>query len=126
MGKFKEIGLTLGTLVDEKNKIYGGSFEKCEKFISLLYPDGIRPEQYSDMLCLCRIFDKMMRVATAKDALGESPFADIAGYGILGVAPKLDTDEKRVAFLASALGCAIEVRQEVKENQIDAFGTLDE
>lgn len=36
------------------------------------------------MLCLVRILDKMFRIATDKDALGESPYRDIAGYGILG------------------------------------------
>jgi hypothetical protein len=35
-------------------------------------------------LLLVRIFDKQMRIATDADALGESPFADISGYGILG------------------------------------------
>jgi hypothetical protein len=29
---------------------------------------------------------KLFRIATKKDAFGESPFKDIAGYGILGVA----------------------------------------
>jgi cell division protein FtsB len=27
----------------------------------------------------------MMRIATDKDAFGESPFQDIAGYGLLGL-----------------------------------------
>ncbi len=36
------------------------------------------------MLALVRIFDKMKRIATQKDAFGESPFKDIAGYGLLG------------------------------------------
>ena len=44
------------------------------------------PEQYGDMLAITRIIDKLFRVATKKDAFGESPFKDIAGYGILGAA----------------------------------------
>jgi hypothetical protein len=35
---------------------------------------------------LVRIFDKQMRIATRKDYAGESPYRDIAGYGILGAA----------------------------------------
>lgn len=83
---FEELGMKLGVLVAEKNRAYGNSFFKAGAFLKLLYPDGIRPEQYTDMLCLVRIFDKQMRIATAKDALGESPYQDIAGYSLLGMA----------------------------------------
>jgi len=83
---FQEIGTAVGKLVEEKNAAYGDSFAKAGQFLRLLYPTGIQPEQYDDMLALCRIFDKQMRIATDQDAFGESPFQDIAGYGILGVA----------------------------------------
>ena len=85
MTNFKELGERIGALVEEKNKAYGSSFDKAGEFLKLLYPDGIKPEQYTDMLCLVRIFDKQMRIATDKDALGESPYADITGYGLLGL-----------------------------------------
>ena len=87
-GKFEALGTEIGKLVDEKNAAYGDSFAKCDQFLLLLYPRGVKPEQYSDMLALVRIFDKQMRIATNKDALGESPFRDIAGYGILGAAQR--------------------------------------
>jgi len=86
MPDFKKIGTDIGALVNEKNAAYGDSFAKCGQFLTLLYPDGIRPEQYDDALALVRIFDKQMRIATRKDAFGESPYRDIAGYGILGTA----------------------------------------
>ncbi|MBW2598588.1 MAG: hypothetical protein JRC60_00445 [Deltaproteobacteria bacterium] len=35
-------------------------------------------------MAVTRIIDKLFRIATDKDALGESPYHDIAGYGILG------------------------------------------
>jgi hypothetical protein len=38
------------------------------------------------MLAITRIVDKLFRIATKKDAFGENPFKDIAGYGILGIA----------------------------------------
>jgi len=84
--KFEKIGTDIGKLVDEKNTAYGSAFEKSEEILKVLYPNGIEPEQYKDMLAVTRIVDKLFRIANKKDAFGESPFKDIAGYGILGVA----------------------------------------
>lgn len=84
--RLQEIGDEIGTLVAEKDAAYGNSFATAGDFPKLLYPSGITPEQYTDALCLVRIFDKMKRIATDKDAFGESPYRDIAGYGILGAA----------------------------------------
>lgn len=80
-----EIGRDIGALCEEKNKAYGDSFAKAGKLIELLYPDGVKPEEYTDMLGIIRVIDKLFRIATKKDAFGESPWNDIAGYGILGV-----------------------------------------
>ena len=84
MRRFFNKAMEIGALVEEKNEAYGSSFAKAGDFLRLLYPDGMKPEQYRDALMLVRIFDKQMRIATAKDALGENPYQDIAGYGILG------------------------------------------
>jgi hypothetical protein len=86
MSTFRQIAAEVGALVEEKNTAYGDSFAKSGEFLRLLYPNGIQPEQYGDALCLVRIFDKMMRIATQKDAFGENPYRDIIGYGILGAA----------------------------------------
>lgn len=82
---YEKLGLRVGSLVDVKNKAYGAAFDDAGRFLSLLYPAGIQPNQYGDALALVRIFDKMKRIATDKDALGESPYQDIAGYGLLGL-----------------------------------------
>jgi hypothetical protein len=84
-GSFEELGLEIGALVADKNAAYGDSFAKTGEFLKLLYPSGIQPHQFKDALCLVRIFDKQMRIATDKDAYGESPYRDIVGYGLLGV-----------------------------------------
>jgi hypothetical protein len=84
MKTFLQIATGIGELVEEKNAAYGSSFAKAGEFLRLLYPNGLLPEQYADALLLVLIFDKQMRIATDRDALGESPFADLAGYGILG------------------------------------------
>ncbi len=90
---YQEIGAEIGKLVEDKQAAYGDSFGKTGDFLRLCYPDGIPVEKYDDALCLVRIFDKLMRIATDKDALGESPYRDIAGYGLLGV----KKDEKHAA-----------------------------
>lgn len=84
--KFEKIGSEIGKLVEQKNQAYGNSFSNSSDILKVLYPNGIMPEQYGDMLAITRIIDKLFRVATKKDAFGESPFKDIAGYGILGAA----------------------------------------
>jgi hypothetical protein len=83
---YKQIGEEIGSLVDEKNAAYGSSFAESYKILSVLYPNGIKPEQYTDALAIIRVIDKLFRIANKKNAFGESPWNDIAGYAILGVA----------------------------------------
>lgn len=83
---FREIGERIGVLVEEKNKAYGDSFAKSGEILKILFPDGIPVEKYDDMLAITRILDKLFRIATQKEAFKESPYEDIVGYGILGVA----------------------------------------
>jgi len=85
LGKYAKLGGQVGKLVDRKNKAYGNSFGEAGSFLKILYPDGVPPEKYDDMLCVVRIFDKLKRIATKKDAFGESPYGDIVGYGLLGL-----------------------------------------
>ena len=82
-GKYEHIGTEIGRLVDEKNRAYGDAFNKAGDFLKILYPDGVKPDQYDDMLAIVRVFDKLMRIANQKEAFGENPWRDIAGYGIL-------------------------------------------
>jgi hypothetical protein len=95
MKSYKTTGENIGALVEEKNKAYGDSFAKCGEFLKLLYPNGVKVDQYSDMLALVRVFDKQMRIATDKDALGESPWRDIGGYAILQVGKEISNEHSR-------------------------------
>ena len=79
----------LGKLVKEKQDAYGDSFSKSEEIIKILFPDGVKPENYRDLLTITRIIDKLFRIATRKDAFGESPYRDIAGYALLGLVSDL-------------------------------------
>lgn len=83
---FEVIGMQIGSLVTEKNQAYGNSFAQSGDFLQLLYPAGVQPDQFQEALGMVRIFDKMKRIATDKDAFGEDQYRDIAGYAILAVA----------------------------------------
>ena len=92
---FENIGLETGRLVAEKNKKYGDSFAKSGEVLRIYYPDGIKPDQYGDLLAMVRIIDKQFRIATDRDALGESPWVDITGYGILAQKKDLNKSKER-------------------------------
>jgi hypothetical protein len=80
---YEEEGQKIGKLVDKKNHAYGDSFRLTGAILKILYPKGVKPEQYDDMLAVARVLDKIFRIATDRDALGENPWVDIAGYAIL-------------------------------------------
>jgi len=93
---YKQIGTSIGALVDEKNEAYGSSFDKSEQILNVLYPEGVKSEQYKDMLGVTRVIDKLFRIANRKDAFGENPWKDIAGYAILGCGEdKKEKDETK-------------------------------
>lgn len=83
-GEFETIGKRIGALVDDKNKAYGDSFGQSHRVLEVLYPHGILPHQYKDLLYVVRVLDKLFRIATAPGAFKENPKEDIAGYSILG------------------------------------------
>lgn len=86
MGKYEYLGREIGALVEEKQQSYGDSFNRSGVVMSLLYPQGISVAQMDDALCVVRIVDKLFRIANQPQAFGESPYRDIAGYGLLGAA----------------------------------------
>jgi len=88
------IAKDIGSLVEEKQEAYGDSFSKSEKIINILYPNGVKPENYRDLLTVTRIIDKLFRIATRKNTFGESPYRDIAGYALLGIASDLEEEKK--------------------------------
>ena len=83
---FQEIGTAVGKLVQEKNEAYGDAFLRVGEVLRILYPEGIGLDQYDDMLAITRVLDKLFRIATDKDAFGETPWQDVCGYAILSIA----------------------------------------
>jgi len=95
VGRFAAIGREIGELVEVKNRQYGDAFSQSCRVLSVLFPDGVRPDQYRALLAITRVIDKLFRLATGKDHNAghapcpacnrpfESPGMDLAGYGIL-------------------------------------------
>lgn len=97
---YREIAQAVGSLVQEKNEAYGDSFGQACRILEVLYPHGIEPAQYRDALAITRVIDKLFRLSNKKDAFGESPWQDIAGYALLGIAndaEELDRQDLRVS-----------------------------
>lgn len=92
---YEQIGKEIGALVDRKNQAYGSAFENAGEMLKVLFPNGIKPDQYTDMLAVLRILDKLFRIANDKNAFNEDPWQDIAGYGILGTHSKRISSPKQ-------------------------------
>ena len=88
LSRFESLGLEVGKLVTEKDAAYGNSFGTAPKILALLYPDGVRVDQYPDMLTVVRMLDKLKRVATAKADDPEEPWKDLCGYPLLRLAER--------------------------------------
>ena len=85
---FKKLGTEIGELVTSKQAQYGDSANRAGKILAVLYPSGVPVHAYDDALLIVRCLDKFSRIAQrgtdGKDLGGESPWKDIAGYGLLG------------------------------------------
>ena len=85
MNNYKKLGSEIGELVGSKQAAYGDSFGRAGECLRQMYPNGIKPEQYDDLLTIARILDKLFRIANDPTAFEENPYRDVAGYGLLGV-----------------------------------------
>lgn len=89
MSPYEKAADGIGKLVTSKQKQYGDAFGRIEQVMRVLYPEGIKTYQLTDALAVTRIVDKLFRIAqrgpNGQDLGQESPYRDIAGYGILGV-----------------------------------------
>ena len=98
MTSYTEEALNLAELLVKKQIAYGDAFGQSQKIIRVLYPKGIQPDQYQDALAIIRVIDKLFRIANKKDAFGEDPWRDIAGYGLLSVVHAKRQGEKTDGF----------------------------
>jgi hypothetical protein len=82
---YEDIGYDVGELVRQKQLAYGDSFGRSGNCLRQMFPNGIKPEQYDDVLTIVRILDKLFRIANNPKAFNENPYQDIVGYGLLGM-----------------------------------------
>jgi hypothetical protein len=92
-GKYERKGREIGALVDRKQAEYGDSWGAAAAILRELYPDGIHPEQYHDVLGITRVIDKLKRIANGNQG-EENAWQDIAGYGLLGSMDKGAGDDE--------------------------------
>ena len=85
VNKFRSIADGVADIVKDKQEAYGDSFGKSGECLRQMYPQGIDPEQYDDLLTVARILDKLFRIANNPTAFDENPYQDIVGYGLLGM-----------------------------------------
>lgn len=82
---YPALAAQVGALVTIKQAQYGNSFTVAPQILRLLYPDGIRPDQYDTLLSIVRVLDKLKRLATGYRGDTENPWLDIAGYSLLAL-----------------------------------------
>lgn len=82
--RYEQSGMHVGAMVDRKQEQYGDAYHRCAPILRALWPDGIPVERYTDVLAVVRVVDKLFRIA-ADNQGAEDAWADIAGYGLLGM-----------------------------------------
>ena len=82
---FSKIGAQVGKLVHDKQLAYGDSFGRSGECLRQMFPEGIKLDQYDDLLTIARILDKLFRLANDPRAFDENPYQDIVGYALLGM-----------------------------------------
>ena len=91
---FSKLGEEVGKLVYDKRMAYGDSFGRSGECLRQMFPEGIKPSQYDDLLTIARILDKLFRLANDPSAFDENPYQDIVGYALLGMNRHNPSDSK--------------------------------
>lgn len=84
--KYAAAALEIANLIALKQEAYGCAFDNAHKILEVLYPNGIAPEDYKQLLTITRVIDKLFRIATNNDPVfQEDPWRDICGYALLSL-----------------------------------------
>ena len=83
MKTYEQIGAHLIQLLEQKRQAYGDGFNGVPQIIEILYPNGIDPQDYANILTLTRILDKIYRISNNDKS--EDAWLDIAGYCFLAM-----------------------------------------
>jgi len=99
--RLRYVGVEATKRTIDKNAKYGDAVRKVAAKMIIDFPDGIRPDQYEDMLLWVRTQDKLSRIASydpvKRQEDPESSWANISGYGQLGEEKDLSEQEKGLA-----------------------------
>jgi hypothetical protein len=60
-------------------RAYGDSFGRSGECLRQMFPEGIQPNQYDDLLTIARILDKLFRIANNPTAFDENPYRGYCG-----------------------------------------------
>ena len=75
---YDSIGWDVGQLVQSKQRAYGDSFGRSGECLRQMFPEGIKLNQYDDLLTIARILDKLFRIANDPKAFSENPWQDLS------------------------------------------------
>lgn len=81
----EEVGVKLASMLKKKHAHYTDSILRVALALEVFYPNGVKPGQFVDFALVVRTLDKIMRISSGKRSIdNESPWIDVAGYGVLG------------------------------------------
>lgn len=92
---FEQMGQDIGAFTDTKQKAYGNSVDKAFELMKVFLREyrnkdntyTIPESLLKHLLLQVRIIDKQNRLFSNPDGdlMGESPYKDITGYGMIGI-----------------------------------------
>ena len=82
-GHYEQVGAFIGALVDKGIPVSNGNPHEAVAVVRALFPHGIKPEQYDDLLAMIRMIDSMFLISREKKSAGKtSHYMDIVCWGI--------------------------------------------
>ena len=82
---FRAVAEEVAAEVEEKDRRYGRAVLRGVEVLKILYPEGVRPDQYADAFLTLRLFEKRSRIASAQDDDLEDARRDSLGYCLVDV-----------------------------------------
>jgi hypothetical protein len=80
--RFKEKALEVAEMLERKSEEYDAPYDSDNEFLKIMYPDGVPPNQYSNMVLCLRLYDTLKKLTKT----GDTKYIEyIAGYGILAM-----------------------------------------
>jgi len=88
-----EVAEQIGKFISQKNESYGSAYGFVNKILRDLYAEKVEPNQYLDFVMIARVLEKISRISHHKQAFGEDPWKDIAGYALCRIAEEKTNEQ---------------------------------